>query len=192
MDETDDATPVVSSDEHDLNQLLGLFDAPAFARRGHDLEYALKRLHLRLARERAGMLDMVRLRLRQWAAVATGPDDWAGVFAAPVAPLYEAAGAGPPAWAAAPASARRRGAAARDLAASLARFNRRWADFLGAMTLDSINRQIDLYNCYYVLEKECVIGSARLASRHFVPEPRVTRESLLAAHPALPALEPAG
>ena len=29
MDETDDATPVVSGDETDLNQLLGLFDAPA-------------------------------------------------------------------------------------------------------------------------------------------------------------------
>src|SRR5271165_7172018 len=115
MDETDDATPVVSGDEADLNELLGLFDAPAFARRGNDLEYALKRLHSRLGRERSGMLDMVRLRLRQWASVATGPDDWAGVFAATVAPLYAASGAEPPAWAPAPAPSRRRRAVSRDL-----------------------------------------------------------------------------
>ena len=192
MDETDDSTPVVANDEPDLNQLLGLFDVPAFARRGHDLEYALKRLHLRLVRERSGMLDMVRLRLRQWASVATGPDDWAGVFAAPIAPLYDASGAPPPAWAAAPASSRRRGVVARDLVASLGRFNRRWLHFLDAMTLDSVNRQIDQYNRYYVLEKECVIGSARLASRHFVPKPPVSRESLLAEHPALPVPEVVG
>lgn len=185
MDEIDDATPVVSGDESDLNQLLGLFDVPAFARRGHDLEYALKRLHLRLERERSGMLDMVRLRLRQWATVATGPDDWTGVFAAPVAPLYAASGAEAPAWAAAPASARRRRTVARDLVASLTRFNRRWLHFLDAIRLDAVNRQIDQYNRYYVLEKECVIGSARLASRLFEPRTPLSRMSLLADHPTL-------
>jgi hypothetical protein len=187
MDETDEATPVVSNDETDLNQLLGLFDAPAFARRGLDLEYALEGLHGRLIRERSGMLDMVRVRLRQWASVATGPDDWAGVFTAPVAPgLYTASGAEPPAWATAPAPPRRRRAVARDLVASLARFNRRWLHFLDAMKLDSVNRQVEQYNRYYVLEKECVIGSARLAARLFVPKPLLTRESLLADHPLLP------
>lgn len=192
MDETDDTTPVVSSDDVDVNQLLGLFDAPAFARRGLDLEYALKGLQGRLTRERSGMLDMVRVRLRQWASVATGPDDCEGAFVAPIDALYPAAGAEPPAWSAEPAAPRRRRTVARDLAASAARFNRRWLQFLDAMRLDAINRQIDHYNQYYVLEKECVIGSARLASRLFVPRPPLTRERLLVDHPTLPVPELTG
>ncbi len=38
---------------------------------------------------------------------------------------------------------------------------------------------IDQYNRYYVLEKECSLGSARLAARHFTPKPPLTREALL-------------
>lgn len=190
MDETqDDASPTVRSDEAELNQLLGLFDAPAFARRGHDLEYALKRLHERLVRERTGRLDMVRLRLRQWASVADGPGDWRGVFAASIDAMYALAGTEPPVWAGQPAAPRRRRAVARDLVASVERFNRRWADFLDALPLDPFNRQIERYNRYYVLEKECVVGSARVASRHFAPKPRLTREALLADHPTLPVPE---
>lgn len=192
MDANDDETPVVTSDEAELKQVLGLFDTPAFARRGYDLEYALRRLHLRLERERNGLLDMVRLRLRQWSTVATGPDDWRDAFAAPVAPLYPLADAEPPAWAPLPAPARRRRTVARDLAASVARFDRRWHHFLDALKLDAVNRQIEQYNRYYVLEKECVLGSARLAARNFVPKPRVTREALLAEHPTLPLPEPLG
>jgi hypothetical protein len=188
MDETDEQTPVVMGDEFELNQILGLFDVPAFARRGHELEYALDRLDRRLGRERAGLLDMVKLRLRQWAAVATGPDDWRGAFAAPVASLYALAAAEAPAWADRPAHDRRRRAAARDLAASVARFNRRWLDVLDGLRLDAVNSQVEQYNRYYVLEKECVLGSARLAARFFVPKPPVTRGSILARHPALPAV----
>lgn len=186
MDEPANTTPMVGSDDVELSKVLGLFDVPAFARRGADLEHALARLHQRLARTRDGLLDMVRLRLRQWAAVATGPDDWPDAFAGPVAPLYVFASAESPAWAAAPAPPRRRRAVARDLAASVVRFNRRWLHVLDGMTLDAVNRQIDQYNRYYVLEKECVLGSARLAARNFVPRGRVTRESLLADFPTLP------
>ena len=194
MDQTDDddgdsggGTPFVSiDDEGAVNQLLGLFDVPAFARRGADLEYALKRLHLRLARERSGMLDMVRTRLKQWASVATGHDDRSGVFSTPVLPLYAASGAEPPRWASSPAAPRRRRVIARDLVASLSRFNRRWADFLNGLDLDRVNRRVDDYNRYYVLEKECVLGSARLAARLFVPRPRLTFETLLIEYPTLP------
>jgi hypothetical protein len=129
---------------------------------------------------------MVRLRLRQWASVATGPDDWRDVFAGPVAPLYELAGAEPPEWTDCPAPDRRRRAVARDLAASVARFNRRWSQALDAMKLDSLNTKIEQYNRYYLLEKECVFGSARLAARYFVPQAPVSRESVLARLPLLP------
>lgn len=191
MDETDDVTtPSVASDEVGINDLLGFFSAPAFVRRGHDVEYALISLHRRLERERSGMLDMVRVRLKQWAAVATGPDDWQAVFQGPIASLYSRVTADVISWSARPATARRRHAVARDLVASVDRFNRRWLQFLTAMKLDAVNRQIEQYNLYYVLEKECVVGSSRLAARHFVPKPLLTIASLLADHPtlAVPAL----
>src|SRR5207249_10288943 len=98
----------------------------------------------------------------------------------------------PPAWAARLAPIRRRRAIARDLVASVERFNRRWARFVGELDLGPFNRMIDQYNHYYVLEKECVLGSSRLAARHFVPRARLTAESLLAQYPVLPVPEPRG
>ena len=185
MDDFDEPIPLESADP-ETRQLLGLFDVPAFARRGQDLEYTLARLHARCDRERSAMLEMVRLRLRQWSALATGPDDWSPPFAAPVAPLWPPAGSDPPAWAARPGPGSRRRAVARDLVASLERFNRRWARFLGEIDLGPINRLVDHYNRYYLLEKECVLGSSRLASRHFVPREPLTREALRASFPELP------
>jgi hypothetical protein len=186
MDESDVETPVVSSDDEvGLRQVLGLFDVPAFARRGFDLESALRRLHARLEREREGLLDMVKLRLRQWLAVSTGPDDWSDLFSEPLDTLFVQARAELSGWAQERAPERRRRAAARDLVASVARFNRRWLHFLDGLKLDMVNRQVDRYNRYYVLEKECVLGSARLAARGFVPKPRLTREALQADHPPL-------
>jgi len=185
MDEPDESSPLYATDP-ETRHLLGLFDAPAFARRGQDLEYALARLHARCDRERSAMLEMVRLRLRQWSAVATGPADGSPPFAAPIAPLWPLAGAEAPAWADRPAPDGRRRAIARDLVASVERFNRRWARFLDAIDLDPINRLVDHYNRYYLLEKECVLGSARLASRHFVPREPLTREALRTRFSELP------
>ncbi len=185
MDESDEATPLGGVDA-EIKELLGLFDVPAFARRGQEVEYALVRLRTRCGRVRLDLLDMVRLRLRQWAAAASGPDDSARFFAGPIGPLWPLAGAEAPRWAARPESPRRLRAIARDLVASVERFNRRWGGFLDALDLAPINRQIDHYNRYYVLEKECVLGSARLAARHFTPLPPIGLDDLRAEYPALP------
>ena len=123
MDEADDATPFVSQVEVEINEILGLFDVPAFARRGQELEYALSRLHERVAREREVMLEMLRLRFRQWGSVATGPDDWSDTFSEPIAGLWVLAGADSPTWSKAAAPLKRRRAVARDLVASVERFN---------------------------------------------------------------------
>lgn len=186
MDEAENESLPVTDDEAGIRELLGMFDVPAFARRGLDLEYSLNRLHERLNEQRSGLFDMVRLRLKQWASAATGPEDWRDTFNGPVSPLYTLSEANPPRWAPRPASARNRLAVGRDLVTSVSRFNRRWHHALDLLKLDTINRQIEHYNRYYVLEKECVIGSARLASRHFVPQACLSREQLLAGHPALP------
>ena len=127
--------------------------------------------------------------MRRPAPVVAQPDDRADAFATPITPLWPLSAAPPAAWAAQPASTRRRAAVARDLVASVVRFNRRWSAFLDQLNLELINRMIDQYNRYYVLEKECVVGSARLALRHFVPRIHVTRTGLDEEYPVLPVHE---
>jgi hypothetical protein len=175
----------VHDDEAGIKEILGLFDVPAFARRGRDLEEAIGRLDGRLAHERFALLEMARVRLKQWAAVSTDAGDWSDVFERPVDGLYTQCGAEPPEWSAEPASLRRRQTVARDLVASLARFNQRWIHRVDQVKLDAINAQIDMYNRYYILEKECVLGSSKLASRYFVPRPLLSRERIMMVHPTL-------
>ncbi|QDV35151.1 hypothetical protein [Tautonia plasticadhaerens] len=181
----------LASVETEIRQMLGLFDAPSFARRGQDLESSLSRLHGRCSAARAGMLEFVHLRLRQWAAVATGQDDWSDAFDGPVADLWTLSGSKePPRWADQPAPGRRRRAVARDLAASVERFNRRWARFVEELDLGPVNRRIEDYNRYYVLEKECALGSHRIAARLFRPVDPLSADDLLARHPPLPTPRP--
>ena len=188
MSESEESTPMTSGDP-EINELLGLFDVPAFARRGQDLEYSLSRLDERCRRQRNEMLDPVRMRLRQWARAVTRPDDWAVAFAAPIEPLWPLCQAEPPVWSDRPANLHRGRVIARELQASVSRFNRRWTKFLEEIKLESVNRAIDQYNRYYVLEKECVLGSPRLAARHFTPRAFLTVEGLLATYPVLPVPE---
>ena len=61
--------------------------------------------------------------------------------------------------------------------------------FLERLNLEPTNTVIDQYNRYYVLEKECVMGSARLAARHFTPVPQLTTATLADDHPTLPVPE---
>jgi hypothetical protein len=185
----DTIEPMPMETDSEMRELLGLFDAPSFARRGMEVEFGISRIHARLRRERGQMLEMVRLRLRQWAGAAIGPDDWAGAFFHPIADLWELVGAGAPVWALVAAPARRRRAIARDLVASLTRFNRRWSELLHKLDLAPFNEQIDQYNRHYLLEKECCLGSARLAARFFEPRPRLTVAALLAEYPLLPVPE---
>lgn len=186
---TDGHEPAFSGESQDIDarELLGLFDVPAFARRGQELEQALARLHARCRRERENLLEMVCLRLRQCAAVA-GSDTWPASFAEPFAVICTEAGdeVAPNGQTTRSVSLRRRLAIARELIASVIRFNRRWNAFLTRLNLTPINEQIEHYNLYYVFEKECLIRSAHLAARDFVSHPRVTIEALWVEYPCLP------
>lgn len=177
-------------EEVDLNELIGLYDVPAFARRGQDMEHALRALHERCRRRRDELLDMARVRLRQWAAAAVGPDDWSDVLRSPISALWPLAGLDAPRWAETPASTRRRRAIVRDLVASVERFNARWRKALDEFNPAPVNGMIDGYNEYYLLEKECALGSARLARHGHRPIDPITAESLLADYPPLPVPEP--
>jgi uncharacterized protein YeaO (DUF488 family) len=174
----------------EFRRLLGMHDVPAFARRGTDLQYALAQLDARCLLERKRMLEMVHLRLRQWARSASGPEAAAETFVRPIDGLWPAADAQAPEWADRTAPSRRLRALARELAVSVVRFNRRWGEYLEGVNYERINRLVERYNRYYVLEKECVLGSARLAARLFVPTPEVDRDALLAKFPMLEVPEP--
>lgn len=193
MDKSDELLPAMNNDiETEVKELMGLFDLPAFARRGQDAEAALRRLHDRCRTARGQLLDMVQLRLRQWSSAAAGPATWPGVFTGPIESLWPLALAEPPAWANSDAPPRRLRAIASDLISAIGRFNRRWLKFVDLLNLEPTNFVIDQYNRYYLLEKECVMGSARLAARHFSALPCVTKPMLLADHPTLPVPELAG
>jgi hypothetical protein len=188
VEDVADPAPTMSLDS-EIKELMGLFDVPAFARRGQDLEYALKRIHARCLQVREESLEMVRMRLRQWSRVATGPEDWSQVFAGSIDSLWQRVQSEPPVWSGRVALVRQRRSVARDLVASVRRFNRKWRQFLDSLDLGPTNHVIDQYNQYYVFEKECVMGSARLASRHFQPVPRLSPEDLLRDYPMLPVPE---
>jgi hypothetical protein len=135
------------------------------------------------------MLDMVRMRLRQWSNTVTGPSAWNLVFTQSIEPLWPLARAEAPQWADSAAPIRQQRLAAHDLINSVVRFNRRWTHFLEHVNLAPTNHLIAGYNRYYVLEKECAMGSARLALRHFRPAPLLTAQMLLDDHPRLPVPE---
>jgi hypothetical protein len=185
---TEDSAPILSVDP-EIKALLGLFDLPAFARRGQDLELSVNRLHARCRHHRETLLELVWMRLRQWSRVATGPDEDSEIFASPIDGLWLLSRSDVPTWATRPAGIRQRRTVARDLIASVQRFNLRWRLFLESLNIDPTNKVIDQYNRYYLLEKECVMGSARLASRHFKPVPLFTLETFLEEYPLLPVPE---
>jgi len=177
----------VRSTEAEIKQVLGMFDTPAFARRGREVEWVVRHTLNLCERRRTEMLDMVQCRLRMWANVASGPGDWPLAFAEPIDHLWELTSAEPPRWKASrPPSAKAAMNCAAGLCQSVERFNDRWRRFVGELKADAVNHQIDRFNKYYVLEKECIVGSSRLASRLFVPQPRIEPAWLLEQLPILP------
>ncbi len=149
----------------------------------------MRRIADRCRQARVERLDMVHVRLRQWTRSVTGPEAWTQVFSRSIESLWDLSEAEPPQWAETAVSLRKQFVIARDLIAAVQRFNGRWVRFLDDLKLEAANSVIDQYNRYYVLEKECVMGSARLAARFFTPVPSLTRECLLRDHPLLPVPE---
>jgi len=186
-DDTSPGEQSVRSTENEVKELMGLFDAPAFARRGRDVEWALNKTLILCRKKRLELLEMVHCRLRMWSAATTGPDDWQLAFQEPIDGIWIVAEAPPPHFKGnGNISKRQLLQLATGLLQSVERFNTRWPQWISQLQVDSINRQIDHYNKYYVLEKECIVGSARLAARLFEPQPRMEPEWLLGQFPLLP------
>jgi hypothetical protein len=81
---------------------------------------------------------------------------------------------------------RRREELLREFDGAPGRFNAVWAEFLGGLDLRPINALRDGYNRYYLLEKECVVRSVRVAGMGFQPMAMLTVADLAALFPPLP------
>jgi hypothetical protein len=74
----------------------------------------------------------------------------------------------------------------RELLGSVDRFNSRFTAFLEQIDLAELNRLRDGYNRYFLIEKECAIGSERMEGTSFRSLTPVTREELRRLFPPLP------
>jgi hypothetical protein len=167
--------------------IVAQFGAPAYMRRANRVEAGFAglidrlrvrrdellggvRIHLRLLLDLAGSLDAVRSSLREEEFVAFS--ELVVNFG-----LTERPRAG--------VSQRRLGRAIRELAVSVARFNRRWVQCVAEADLSEVNAERDGYNRSYLLEKECAVGVIR-SRQAFTPLEPVTAADVLRELPPLP------
>jgi len=73
-----------------------------------------------------------------------------------------------------------------DVQDAIERFNQRWRDYMGKLDLQSINQIRDRYNRFYLLEKECALGSSRLVRHGFQELKPLRPEDFLSMMPLLP------
>jgi hypothetical protein len=185
--------PITGGDEERklLTQLVAHYDAPAYVRRGRQVEAAFDHLLERCRRQRDEWLGMVRIRLGTLLALAgdldrlralLDSDDALSILQrlhAELNPQLRVA-------VRPTTSARVLRRALRELAASIDAFNRRWQMYLSTLDLTAVNELREGYNRYYVLEKECALRSARLARQGFHKLEPLTAAELAERLPPLP------
>ena len=171
-----------------FQQIIAGFETPAFLRRARCVEDAWQVLVEQCRRQRESWLEVPRLRLATLAALA---GDWATL-----APLLDRDESLPhlrqffDEWQPKlrrplrrTTSQRKLSAAMEQMNASFARFNQRWEPYIAGIDLREINRLRAGYNQYYVLEKECMVRSAKVAHEGFRPLAPASTADLLAIFP---------
>jgi hypothetical protein len=178
-------------DRHYLQQLLAHYDVPAYVRRARQVEEAFEQLlgSCRLQREK--WLRIVRLRLGE---IQTLADD--GNNLRPwlqddrqlriLHDLYDVVQLQlrPPTGARTSSRLLRR--TLQELCQSIQLFNSHWQEYLRTVNLSPVNELRAAYNQYYLLEKECALGSPRLARQGFRRLEAVTMGELAGLMPLLP------
>jgi hypothetical protein len=176
-----------------VQQFIAQGGAPAFMNRAAQVQGAWLGLLSRCRQQRQEWLEMVLLRLGTLQALA---GDWCRLqpwleeeqvtalrllaeMLQPVlrVPVAESSSAG----------VLRR--SLEELRESMERFNQCWVKFLREVDLGPVNKLRENYNRYYVLEKECIIGSPILARRGFQPMKPATLTDLEETLPYLPTLQ---
>jgi hypothetical protein len=185
-------TPILGrSDDRQFNQIVGLYDAPAYVRRARQVQEALDGVLMRCRRQRDEWLTMVRTRLGVLGALAA---DWSRLRplltgedrVEDLRSLHDSLK--PQLRVPVPATSSRwvLRRALRELRESIERFNGRWPAFLQTIDLTPVNKLREGYNRYYLLEKECAVRSASVARQGFRKLEPVTNNDLLTWLPVLP------
>ncbi len=179
-----------SDDRKLFQQFLGQYGGPAFARRARDVQLSYDALIAHCRAQREEWLTYVRLNLGTLFGLAgthdrlraiLGTDEQASYLNAlhsqlqprlrlPIEPT--------------PRLSKLRGALA-ELDESVRFFNRRWQTFVRQLDLTKINALRDGYNRFYLMEKECALGSARVARQGFRKLEPLTAEDVLHELPLL-------
>jgi hypothetical protein len=177
-------------------QVAAQYDAPAFIRRARGVEVAYEQLLERCRRQRAEWLAGVRLHL---GFLRAGAKDWhalrpilADDGQIDVLKRLHAEAGEPEHPMTGPTHEAGRRRVLRTLCASVERFNRRWHNYIAALDLSVVNALRDGYNRYYLLEKECAVGPARLLPQLFRRLEPVTAGEMLDRLPPLPVPRAAG
>ncbi|HWY87948.1 MAG TPA: hypothetical protein VNX28_14550 [Gemmataceae bacterium] len=182
---------MAGGDRKIFQQVVGQYGGPAFARRARDVQLAFDVIVETCRRRREEWLLFVRLPLGTLYALAgsttaleafldnpdrlqtleTLRDDLQPRLRLPPAPS---------------ASRRILGRALAELLGAIVRFNDHWQDFIAGLDLRSANLLRDRYNQFYVLEKECALGSSLLARQGFQRLNPLGPEDFLKILPILP------
>lgn len=168
------------ADRRIVQEIAGRFGPAAFMRRGKVVETTWARLIESGQHARLEHLEIVRLRLGQLFVLAGEPETlrpWLPDHAdrevlvrlhdelRPVLRLQLA-----------PTSSQRAlRSALRELIEAMELFNGRWERWLAEVDLTAVNKAREDYNRWYLIEKECALGSVAIARREFKPLPPVTR-----------------
>jgi hypothetical protein len=174
-----------------FQQVLGQYGEPAFVRRGRQVQMAFDAQVEACRLKREEWLEFVRLPLGRLFALAGSSatlntfvdspeqlqmlkklmDDLQPQLRAPPRPT---------------ANGRHLRHALAELHNAIERFNKRWHAFIGQLDLKHVNEVRERYNRFYLLEKECALGSIRVARQGFQRLKPVTAEDFLEILPLLP------
>lgn len=182
--------PMGAKDRETFQYILGTYGGPAFVRRQRAMEDSWDRLLVEVGAKRRDLLQLVALRLGQLFHLAddvarlrtwtsSGDVERLVILHGELQPVLRV----PLKRSDADAAIQ---AAFRTLVAAMHRFNERWKQTLNVVDLGLVNQLRDGYNRYYLLEKECALGSSVAARRGFVTMAPATHADLLEHFPLLP------
>jgi hypothetical protein len=192
-----DDTPILGPDvgRRAIQQFIAADGPPAFAVRAQRVQEAFDALLAACRRKRDEYLKLTRTRLGMLHALA---GDWSALRpllqddaqVALLQGLHSDLRPEPRSSARVTSSLRALRRALAEVIESLERFNRSWEEYRQRLDLRRVNALREGYNKYYVLEKECLLRSPRLARQGFQPLPPVTAGDVLAIFPlfSLPVL----
>jgi hypothetical protein len=178
------------SDHKIFQQVLG-YGGLAFVRRGREVQLAFESVAEACRTKREEWLQFVRLPLGTLFALAGSAETLREFLNNPqqFQTLEKLMGELQPHLRLPPAptaSSRALGRALTEVREAIERFNQRWHAFIADLDLRHVNEMRDRYNRYYLLEKECALGSSRVARQGFQMLSPVGPEDFLKIMPLLP------